>query len=78
MEAAKGLSGVGMEPFLGRLRIKLREDVMRAYLNNLPMRIWLLLVVPAVVMAYPLVRIVAPAVLHAVVPEVVRTVLHVI
>jgi hypothetical protein len=51
---------------------------MRAYLNNLPMRIWLLLVVPAVVMAYPLVRIVAPAVLHAVVPEVVRTVLHVI
>ncbi|SPF32068.1 hypothetical protein SBA1_1030002 [Candidatus Sulfotelmatobacter kueseliae] len=78
MEAAKGLPGVGMEPFLGRLRIKLREDAMRAYLTNLPMRIWLLLVAPAVVVGYPVVRIVVPAVARAVVPEVVRTVLHVI
>jgi len=48
---------------------------MRAYLANLPMRIWLLLVAPAVVIAYPVVRIVVPAVIRAVVPEVVRTVL---
>ncbi len=51
---------------------------MKAYFTNLPMRIWLLLVVPAVVIAYPVVRIVVPAVVHAVVPEVVRTVLSVI
>jgi hypothetical protein len=48
---------------------------MKAYFTNLPMRIWLLLVVPTVVMAYPVARIVIPAVLHALVPEVVRNVL---
>jgi hypothetical protein len=51
---------------------------MRAYLNNLPMRTWLLLMVPAVVIAYPLVSVILPAVIRAVVPEVVRTVLSVI
>jgi hypothetical protein len=51
---------------------------MKAYFNNLSTRTWLLLVVPLVVLAYPIVRIVVPAVLHAVVPEVVRSVLHVI
>ena len=51
---------------------------MRAYLNNLPMRTWLLLVGPALVIAYPIARIVLPAVIHAVVPEVVRTVLSTI
>jgi hypothetical protein len=51
---------------------------MRTYFNNLPTRTWLLLVIPAVVLAYPVVRLVVPAVLHAVVPEVVRSVLSVI
>jgi len=51
---------------------------MKAYFTNLPMRIWLLLVVPAVVIAYPLVCIVVPAVVRAIVPEAVRTVLSVI
>ena len=51
---------------------------MKAYFTNLPTRIWLLLIVPAVVIAYPVVRIVVPAVVHAVVPEAVRTVLSVI
>jgi hypothetical protein len=51
---------------------------MKAYLNNLPMRTWLLFVTPAVVIAYPVVRMVIPAVVHAVVPEAVRTVLSVI
>lgn len=55
-----------------------REDHMKAYLNNLPMRTWLMVVVPAVVVAYPVVRIVVPCVIRAVVPEVVRTVLSVI
>ena len=51
---------------------------MKAYLNNLPMRTWLLLVLPAIAIAYPVARVVVPAVVHAVVPEVVRSVLHVI
>ena len=51
---------------------------MKSLFHNLPMRTWVLLVVPAVVIAYPVVKIVIPAVVHAVVPEVVRTVLSVI
>jgi hypothetical protein len=51
---------------------------MKAYFNNLPMKTWALLVVPAILIAYPVVRIVVPAVVNAVVPEVVRTVLNVI
>jgi len=51
---------------------------MKAYFKNLPTRIWLFLVVPAVIVAYPVGRIVIPAVVHAVVPEAVRTVLSVI
>jgi hypothetical protein len=48
---------------------------MKAYFANLPTRTWLVFVVPAVVIAYPVVRIVVPAVVHAAVPDVVRTVL---
>ncbi|HUA14919.1 MAG TPA: hypothetical protein VMG31_06455 [Verrucomicrobiae bacterium] len=51
---------------------------MKAYFTNLPMRTWLLLVAPAVVIAYPVARLVLPAVMHAVVPQVVRTLLNVI
>jgi hypothetical protein len=51
---------------------------MKAHLNNLSTRTWLLLVIPAVVLAYPVARMVVPAVVHAVVPEVVRSVLSVI
>jgi hypothetical protein len=51
---------------------------MRAYFSNLPMKMWLLLLVPAMVVAYPIARVVVPAVVHAVVPEVVRNVLTVI
>ena len=51
---------------------------MRAYFTNLPTRTWLLLIVPAVVVAYPVARIVVAAVVHAVVPEAVRMVLSVI
>jgi hypothetical protein len=55
-----------------------REDVMKAYFANLPMKIWLLIAVPAVLIAYPVTCLVVPAVLHAVVPEVVRSVLSMI
>jgi len=51
---------------------------MKAYFTNLSMRTWFLLVIPLVAIGYPVARIVVPAVLHAVVPEVVRSVLNVI
>jgi hypothetical protein len=51
---------------------------MKAYFTKLTTGAWLLLVVPAVIVAYPVVRIIGPAVVHAVVPEVVRNVLSVI
>jgi len=51
---------------------------MKAYFTNLPSSTWALLVVPAVVVAYPVIRIVGPIVLHAVVPDAVRTVLNLI
>lgn len=51
---------------------------MKAYLANLPMRTWLLLMVPAIMVAYPVVRCVVPLVIHAVVPEAVRVVLSTI
>jgi hypothetical protein len=51
---------------------------MKTYINNLPMRTWLLLIVPVLAIAYPVARVVVPAVIHAVVPEVVRSVLTVI
>jgi hypothetical protein len=51
---------------------------MKAYFSNLPMKLWLLLVVPTLAIAYPIGRVVVPAVIHAVVPEVVRNVLSVI
>jgi hypothetical protein len=51
---------------------------MKAYFANLSMKIWLLIAVPAVLIAYPVTCIVVPAVLHAVVPEVVRSVLSMI
>ena len=51
---------------------------MKAYLTNLPTKTWLLLVVPAVILAYPLVTIVVPCLFRAAVPEAVRTVLSMI
>jgi hypothetical protein len=51
---------------------------MNARFNNRPTKTWLLLVVPAVALAYPIARLVIPAVIHAVVPEVVRNVFSVI
>ena len=48
---------------------------MRAYLAKLTPRTRMLLAVPAVVIAYMIVTIVVPAVVHAAVPDVVRSVL---
>jgi hypothetical protein len=57
---------------------KRKKKEMKAYFTNLPTKTWLLLVVPALLIAYPVGRVVVPEVVNAVVPEVVRTVLSVI
>jgi hypothetical protein len=54
------------------------RDVMKAYFEKLPAALWALFMLPAVALAYPIVRIVVPVVINAVVPETVRTVLHLI
>lgn len=64
--------------FATSLPYPLTEDVMKAYFANLPTKTWMLLLVPALALAYPIVSVVLPAVVHAVVPEVVRSVLSLI
>jgi hypothetical protein len=49
---------------------------MKPYFAKLPTKMWPLFVAPAVVIGYPVARVVVPTVIHAVVPEVVRNVLH--
>jgi hypothetical protein len=49
---------------------------MRAYLANLTPKTRMLLAVPAIIIAYMLVTIVVPAIVHAAVPDVVREVLR--
>ncbi len=49
---------------------------MRAYLAKLSPKARMLLAVPLVLIAYAIVMIVIPAVVHAAVPEVVRSVLR--
>ena len=51
------------------------EDAVRAYLANLPTGIWALAVA---LLAYPVAKMLVPVVVHAMVPEVVRSVLHAI
>jgi hypothetical protein len=51
---------------------------MRAYFSNLKPATRMLLAIPAVVLAYVIVTMVLPAVVHAAVPDVVRQVLKLI
>jgi hypothetical protein len=48
---------------------------MKTYFNNLSSTTWALLAIPLVAVAYPVVTIVVPALLRAVVPESVRAIL---
>ena len=60
------------------LFVLILEDVMRAYLANLTTKARILLAVPLIAIAYVIVTMVVPAVVHAAVPEVVRSVLSLI
>jgi hypothetical protein len=51
---------------------------MKAYLANRSSNAWAVAAITVVLIAYPIARIVVPAVIHAVVPDVVRTVLNLI
>ncbi len=51
---------------------------MKAHLPKLPSNIWALAVVAMILVAYPIARMVIPAVVHAVVPDAVRNVLRLI
>lgn len=51
---------------------------MKAYLASRSNNAWALAAITVVLLAYPIARIVVPAVVHAVVPDVVRTVLNLI
>ena len=51
---------------------------MRAYLAKLPSKTRMLLALPLLAMAYPVVMIVLPAIVQAIVPDVVRSVLKLI
>jgi hypothetical protein len=54
------------------------EDVMRAYLANLRPTTRMLLALPVIAIVYPLVTCLIPALIRAVVPDVVRSVLSLI
>jgi hypothetical protein len=75
---SNGLMLPKLGTFAAFLPYPLTEDVMKAYFANLPTRTWMLLLVPALALAYPIVSVVLPAVVRAVVPEVVRSVLSLI
>lgn len=49
---------------------------MRAYLDKLPPKTRMLLAIPVVFAAYPIVMMLLPAIVHAMVPDVVRSVLR--
>ncbi len=51
---------------------------MKSYFKKLSAKGWMWLAIPAAVIAYPIVTIVGPAVIRAVVPEAVRSVLSLI
>ncbi len=53
----------------------MKTNVNSRAFNNRASTVWALLAIPLVALAYPVVTVVVPAVLHAVVPESVRAVL---
>jgi hypothetical protein len=54
------------------------EDDMRAYLAKLTPKSRMLLALPLIALSYPVVMILVPAIVRAIVPDVVRSVLNLI
>jgi uncharacterized membrane protein len=57
---------------------KFKDMVMNAYLAKLPTAVWVLIFLPAMVVTRCVVATVVPQLVHAVVPDVVRTILRII
>jgi hypothetical protein len=55
-----------------------QDMVMKTYLANVPIVVWALLALPALAVTRNVVATVVPLVVHAIMPEVVRNLLHVI
>jgi len=49
---------------------------MKAYFANLPAKAWVLVTLSAVLITYPVITVVVPELLRAIVPETVRSVLN--
>jgi hypothetical protein len=49
---------------------------MRSYLAKLTPKVQMLVAIPVVLLSYPFVTMVLPAIVHAIVPDVVRSVLR--
>ena len=62
----------------GRTYLSKEEDAMKAHFPKLPTNLWAVAAVAMILIAYPIARIVIPAVVHAVLPDAVRTVLRLI
>ena len=62
--------------FFSRPSVHNQEDAMRAYLANLTPTVRRLLAVSLIALAYPIVTVVLPAIIRAVVPTVVQSVLR--
>lgn len=62
----------------GHAYLSKEEDAMKAHFPKLPTNLWAVAAVAMILIAYPIARIVIPAVVHAVLPDAVRTVLRLI
>jgi hypothetical protein len=70
---------VGLRNFLlFSLVLELKDMVMKAYFANLPSAVWVLVFLPTLLVTRCVLATVVPQVIHAVVPEAVRTVLRII
>jgi hypothetical protein len=57
------------------LRVLLRTTSMRARIANIPARVWGLIALPLAVLAGPIMAVLVPIIVKAVVPQTVRVVL---
>jgi len=64
--------------FVAAAVLELKDMLMKAYLANLPTAFWVLAALPALVVTRCVMAAVVPQVVHAIVPDVVRTVLRII
>jgi hypothetical protein len=67
-----------MDPVIAVQSCQLWSDHMDALERHLSAKTWALAALTVVLIAYPVARIAIPAILHGVVPDVVRTVLNLI